>query len=193
MRMLQAAATLAVLFNVPAEAEWALDNNGSRISFVSTKANTAAEAHTFSIVDGEVDDDGNVTVSIDLDSVDTAIDIRDERMRSMLFETEKYPSATLAASIDPATIDDLAVGESTDMTVEGQLMLHGNTLSLTFDVTVARLNDSRILVTSRSPVIVNAGQVGLAAGVEKLREVAGLPSISPAVPVTFVLAFDRDA
>jgi len=64
---------------------------------------------------------------------------------------------------------------------------------LTFDVSVARLTDSRIIVASRSPVIVNAGQVGLLAGVEKLRDVAGLPSISPAVPVTFVLAFDREA
>ena len=71
-------------------------------------------------------------------------------------------------------------------------MVHGTTSSVTFDVSGSRLGDDRILVASRKPVIVNASQVGLLAGVEKLREVAGLPSISPAVPVSFVLAFDRE-
>jgi hypothetical protein len=34
--------------------------------------------------------------------------------------------------------------------------------------------------------------VGLVAGIESLREIAGLPSISKAVPVSFVLTFDED-
>jgi len=193
MRMLFAAALAAALYAAPAEAQWVLDNKASRLNFVSTKANSAAEVHTFGVLDGEVDEEGNATLSIDLDTVNTAIEIRDERMRSMLFETEEYPSATLVAAVDAAALEKLAPGDSTDMTLEGQLMVHGTTTSLTFDVSVARLTDSRIIVASRSPVIVNAGQVGLLAGVEKLRDVAGLPSISPAVPVTFVLAFDREA
>jgi hypothetical protein len=39
------------------------------------------------------------------------------------------------------------------------------------------------------PIIVNAGSLNLVEGVEALRESAGLPSISKAVPVTFVLQF----
>jgi hypothetical protein len=41
-------------------------------------------------------------------------------------------------------------------------------------------------------VIVNAANLGLADGLEKLREIAGLPSISKAVPVSFVLVFEKD-
>ena len=37
--------------------------------------------------------------------------------------------------------------------------------------------------------IINADAVSLADGVEQLREIAGLPSISKAVPVSFVLQF----
>ncbi len=191
MRALTALALVAVLAS-PAYAGWTLDNDASRINFVSTKANTAAEVHTFGALDGQVDDDGNATLSIDLDTVDTAIEIRDERMRSMLFETEQFPTATLAATVDMAVVSRLAAGDTADLTSEGQLMVHGTTSSITFDITVSRLTDNRILVASRKPVIVNASQVGLLAGVEKLREVAGLPSISPAVPVSFVLAFDQD-
>ncbi|MDX1480095.1 MAG: YceI family protein [Woeseiaceae bacterium] len=193
MKSLLAATSLALIVISPVRAEWTLDNDASRVNFISTKANTAAEVHTFGIVDGSVDGEGNVTISIDLDSVDTAIEIRDERMRDMLFETGEYPSATLVAQIETAAIESLDVGESTVVTVEGQLQLHGTSTSVTIEASVARLAEDRILVASRKPVIVNAGQVGLLAGVEKLREVAGLPSISPAVPVTFVLAFDRDS
>lgn len=191
MRVLTVLA-LGVVLASPAYAGWTLDNDASRINFVSTKANTAAEVHTFGTLDGQVDDDGNATLSIDLNTVDTAIEIRDERMRDILFETAQFPTATLAASVDMAAVAGLATGETTELTTEGQLMVHGTTSSVTFDISVSRLGDDRILVASRKPVIVNASQVGLLAGVEKLREVAGLPSISPAVPVSFVLAFDRD-
>jgi hypothetical protein len=51
------------------------------------------------------------------------------------------------------------------------------------------LTADRLLVSSVRPVIVNAGPLGLDEGVERLREAAGLPSISPAVPVTFQLTF----
>lgn len=177
---------------VPAAADWLLDNEDSRLSFVSTKAGTAAEVHRFGKLGGRVDDNGDVTISIELASVDTAIPIRDERMRDMLFETGRYPTAVLAAAVDMQHIGELSPGESTELLTEAQLMLHDNTLSLTVDMTVARLSESRLLVASRKPMIINAGQVGLLDGVERLREVAGLPSISPAVPVTFVLAFDRE-
>ncbi len=183
---------LALLIALPASAEWALDYDASRINFVTTKANAAAEVHTFGIVDGDILGNGNVAVTIDLDSVDTAIEIRDERMRTMLFETETYPTATLVGIVDVEAVEALAVGDSSNMSLESQLMLHGTQLSVTLDLTVSRLSENRVLVSSRKPVIINAGQVGLAAGVEALREIAGLPSISPAVPVTFNLFFDQE-
>jgi hypothetical protein len=39
--------------------------------------------------------------------------------------------------------------------------------------------------------VVNANGLELVAGIEALREVAGLPSISYSVPVTFSLTFRR--
>ena len=191
MKTLSLAALTLVLWTAPASAEWTLDNDSSRISFVSTKAGSAAEVHGFEAVDGQVDDNGRATITIDLDSVNTAVPIRDERMRTLLFETAENPTATLAASVDMEAVSALDPGQETAMVAEGQLMLRGMVVSLTIDMTVARLSDSRVLVASRKPLVINAGQLGLLEGVEKLREVVGLPSISPAVPVSFVLAFDR--
>ena len=190
MKHALAVAVLIGLSSTSAAADWVLDNSSSRISFVSTKAGSAAEVHRFGELEGRVDAGGNATISIVLDSVDTAIPIRDERMREMLFETERFPTATLVASIDMDAVDALEPGESMPVTTEAQLQLHDNTVSLTVEMTVARLDEGRVLVASQKPLIVNASQVGLLDGIERLREIAGLPTISPAVPVTFVLAFD---
>ena len=182
---------LFLLASTSASADWALNNDASRVNFVTTKANMAAEVHTFKQLEGMVDDEGNATVSIDLNSVDTSVEIRDQRMREMLFDTQRYPAATIAARIEPGTIKNLKTGERSQLLSEGQLQVHGTTLSVTLELNVTRLSKDTLIVSSAKPVIINAGQSGLAEGVEKLREVAGLPSISPAVPVTFELTFER--
>ncbi len=191
--MRQILSTLALLScAAPSLAGWQLDADGSHLAFTTIKANTAAEVHTFGKLSGRIDDGGGATLSIVLDSVNTAIEIRDERMRELLFETATYPAAAVAVDIDPAALEAIEPGGSVSLTVEASLSLHGTTTPLTAQLSVARLSVDRLLVTTEKPVIVNASQVGLADGVEKLREVAGLPSISPAVPVTFLLVFERN-
>ena len=183
-------AAIAALATVPAHADWKVANDASRVSFVTTKAGQIAEVHRFHTIDGTVDNAGNVTVTIDLASVDTLIPVRDDRMREMLFQVAQFPSATLTGKVDPAVLSGLADGQTTTVAVEGSLSMRGQTLPLTFDFLVAKLSDSRIVASTMQPVVVNAGQVGLVDGVEALREVAGLPSISPAVPVSVVLTLE---
>lgn len=183
---------LAVAAALPARAEWALDGEASTLSFVSTKAVNVAEVHEFAKLEGGVDAEGRVEISISLSSVDTGIEIRDDRMREMFFETETFALATMTAKVDVAMLESLAAGDSIAVTVDGELSLHGEAVPLEFDVVIARTGESRLLVMSEKPVVVNAPLFDLADGVERLREVAGLPSISTAVPVSFVLSFDAN-
>lgn len=182
---------LALLMTAPAQAEWVLNGEQSALSFVSTKAINIAEVHRFGTLSGGVDSNGQVSVTIDLRTVDTNIELRDDRMREMLFDTETYPTAQVSAKIDSAVVEALAPGEATDMVVEANLSLHGNERPVTMDVKVARTGDDSLLVTTNRPVIVNAPEYALGDGVEALRAIAGLDSISLAVPVSFVLAFDQ--
>jgi polyisoprenoid-binding protein YceI len=185
--------SLAVLFLAPvAGASWTVDNDHSRLSFVSIKAGTVAEVHHFGELRGGVDDDGRFELVINLDSVETQIPIRNERMREMLFDTAAYPDAMLTAPIDLSAVQSLTVGDQTTITAEAQLALSGRTSTLTIQAVVARLSDDRLLVTSTQPLTLNADMLGLGEGVEALREVAGLPSISPAVPVSFRLTLVED-
>lgn len=192
MKKIVVSLLLASCAAMPTHADWVLNSDASTLSFVSTKAVNIAEVHSFAMLEGTVDDDGAVRISIDLASVDTGIEIRDDRMQEMLFETGSYSRATLTAMADAAMLENLSVGESHTAAIEGQLALHGQTVPLTFEVVVTRTGESGMLVASRKPVVVNAPLFGLEEGVERLRAVAGLPSISTAVPVSFVLAFEAD-
>ena len=176
---------------VGARADWRVDNDRSELTFVTVKAGDAAEVHRFVEIAGRVGDDGAVSIEIDLASVDTLIPIRDERIRNLLFETARFPAASLSAQLDAERLSRLAAGQSQAMPVNFVLSLKGHELPLFAQVLVARLSERDMLVASLKPVIVNAPSVGLVEGVEKLREIAGLPSISKAVPVTFVLVFVR--
>ena len=187
-----AAMAFGTMVSTAALAGWELDPDNSSLSFVSTKANVAAEVHHFRSLQGKLSDTGEAQLQISLASVDTAIEIRDERMRDVLFETAQYPHATVTTKIDADAIDSLPVGASMPLTAEAMLALRGIETAVTFNALVARLAEDRLLVTSTAPLVVNAAQVNLLDGVEKLREIAGLPSISPAVPVTFVLTFERN-
>lgn len=181
----------SLLAATPCFAAWTVDNASSQISFVSVKAGDAGEVHRFTEISGKLSDDGDASVVIQLASVDTLIPIRDERMREMLFETDVFPTASLSANIDMDALEALGPGDSTNMTVNLTLEIHGEQVELPAEMVVARLGDDKLLVSSRKPVIVNAASVDLAEGVEALREVANLPSISKAVPVSFVLTFEE--
>ncbi len=182
---------LLALFATPAWAEWTLDNDQSQLSFISVKKGDIAEVHRFDQLDGSVDGKGNVKLVIQLASVDTAIPIRDERMREMLFNTKLFPTAILTARVDAGKVSKLKVGEMMVDALEGQLNLHGEVTPVTAELVVAKLSSDTVLVSSRKPLVLQAGDFKLVEGVEKLREVAGLPSISKAVPVSFVLTFNQ--
>jgi hypothetical protein len=94
--------------------------------------------------------------------------------------------------VDTTSFAGLGIGKTTTVTGEAILQLRDSEVSLTASLLVVKLAENRLLVSTDKPLIVNASQVGLLAGIEKLRELAGLPSISPAVPVTFSLVFEQE-
>jgi hypothetical protein len=85
----------------------------------------------------------------------------------------------------------LAPGDTASLSMEGRLLIKDQSLAVTLELLAAKLADDRMLIASRKPVIVNAASVGLADRIEQLREIAGLPSISRAVPVSFLLLFSQ--
>ena len=177
----------------PAVSTWNLDSAGSKISFVTVKASDIAEVHTLSDLSGGVrfagGRSGEVNLRIDLSSVETNIPIRNERIREFLFEVARFPTASIHGHIAADDFLNLPVGDSTTSSLPFMLDLHGVQIPITAEVLALRVGKGRLLVTSTKPIIINAASVGLVAGIDKLQELASLPSISKAVPVSFVLNF----
>lgn len=171
--------------------DWTVDAGQSEFSFVTVKSGTLAEAHTFSGLSGTVMASGDAEIDIPLASVETNIDLRNERMREFLFETETYPEATVTAKLDPAIFTDLGIGDAVSVPVTATLNLHGQALEIDTDLLVTRIGTDKVQVGTTVPIIVNAADFGLDGGVEKLRELANLPAITPDVPVSFSIVFKR--
>ena len=178
-----------MLSSLSAQATWQLVNESSQLNFISTKASHIAETHTFGLLSGSIADTGEAQVNVDLASVATGIDIRNERMRTMLFNALTFPQAEITTDLD--------LGEFTSLTgpvvktISAKLSLVGQSTQVHGDVLVVPVNDNTVNVTTVAPIVVNANGLEMVAGIEALREVAGLPSISYSVPVTFSLTFRR--
>jgi len=182
-------ALCASLFAGSAVAGWSMDPARSHLAFISIKAKDLAEVHTFTEMTGTIADDGQVEVSMMLNSVETLIPIRNERMREFLFDTTDYKDATLTAKVDPAVISAMKPGDIVDIVAEGNLSLHGATQPMMISMKAAKVADGTVMAASTKPLVIDAAKFGMSDGVEKLREIAGLDSISNAVPVTFVMTF----
>ena len=175
-----------------ANADWQLDPAASDLYFMSIKATHVGEVHSFDTLSGKVDEKGAASLTIDLASVATLIPIRDQRMRDMLFQVDRYPTATVDAQIELDTLVTMPTGSEKDIELEADLKFKGNTSQIMTKVKVSKLNEQKITVRTIAPVVLSAGQLKVTEGLEKLREIAGLPNISFTIPVTFNLTLIKN-
>ncbi|MEM8653957.1 MAG: YceI family protein [Pseudomonadota bacterium] len=189
-RMAAFGAALALAAGMAQADSWTLDGAASNLAFGSIKFNDTGEVHSFGGIDGTVAKDGTVTLGVDLSSVETHIDIRNERMVEHVFKNA--PRASISAQIDMGAMEAMSVGDSTVMEVEGTLELLGTQVPLYGDMFVMRLTEDKVMVTTDSMMFLSTADAGIDPGVDKLMELASLPNIVRAVPVTLRLMFDAD-
>ncbi|MBZ9782835.1 YceI family protein [Pseudomonas sp. REP124] len=185
--------TLAILLlsgaSLAAQADWYLDGESSRLSFVSTKNANLSEVQRFLVLHGKVDPGGLAQVEVELESINSGVPLRDERMRKELFEIEKFPEALITTQIDLRPINDLASGAQLELRLPLTVDLHGRQHTYNAQLLATRLDDRRFQVVTLEPVVLNAEDFDLAPGVETLRKIVGLSAISLSVPVGAVLIF----
>lgn len=181
---------MGLLFSQAASADWTLNNDSSVLNFVSIKKNTIGEAHRFNQLAGTISQNGVFKATINLASVNTNIPVRDERMKSMLFDVATFPQADISGNT-VNTFKAPAAGEAKIEAVKLQLVINGKTIPLETGLRVVGLGKQGLLVSTIEPLLLDAAALGYTEGIDKLREIAQLPSISTVVPVTFSLVFDH--
>ena len=182
---------LAIIFAGMANAEtWTLDGEASYLAFGSIKKDKIGEVNSFSGLKGTVDADGKADVTIDLTTLETNIDIRNERMLEHVFKGAG--EAQLTAQLDMDEVKGLAVGEMAVVDVEGALSLLGVSTELDLEMVVVRLAVNKVMALSNDMVFVGTEELGVTAGIDKLMELAKLPGITRTSPVTLRLVFTSD-
>jgi cytochrome c2 len=158
--------------------------------FGSIKKDKIGEVNSFSGLKGTVDADGKADVTIDLTTLETNIDIRNERMLEHVFKGAG--EAQLTAQLDMDEVKGLAVGEMAVVDVEGALLLLGVSTELDLEMVVVRLAENKVMALSNDMVFVGTEELGVTAGIDKLMELAKLPGITRTSPVTLRLVFTSD-
>ena len=183
-----AAGVLAVSMGV--QADWQLNNQQSSLNFLSVKKVHVAETFHITRLAGQLSDSGALSVQLDLDSIETNIGIRNERMREHLFETSKFKTATLQSQLPADVMQTVKNGGFVNAEVDASLNFHG--LEKPLKVKVSLLSDGKqVLASSSQPVVLSAETYGLTAGIDKLKSLAGLDYIGYTVPVSFSLMLEQ--
>ncbi len=179
-----------------AAARWLLDGTNSTLHFVTVKKNTAGvetpENMTFTQLQGTVAANGQATLTIPLASISSGVDLRNTRLKDILFEANYLPSLHFTTQLDLAAIDAMAAGSTSVQSLTGNLVLHGIVKSIVFDALVVKHANNSVSFSPRKPIAINSTDFELNAGIEALRALMTLTSIGEKVPVYFKVFLSRD-
>ena len=183
------ALVLTLGVSLSAQANWYLDGESSRLSFITTQNANVADVHRFLVLHGKVDRKGLAQLRIEMDSVNSSVPLRDERMRDVLFDFKHFPEAQISAQIDLQPINDLASGAQLELRLPVTVSLRGKQHTYQAELLATRLDERRFQVVTLEPLMLQAEDFGLQPELETLRKLAGLSAISFSVPVNAVLIF----
>ena len=171
-------------------AKWTAVEDQSRIAFGSIKKDTVGEVHHFEGITGTVGEDGKLTLAVDLASVETNIDIRNERMLEHVFQAGKA-KAMVTGEIDLDEVKDLKPGDTSIVDFEGVLAFAGVNVDVEAEMLVARLAENRVLVSTADFIMVSTEDLGIDAGINQLMNLAKLPGITRVTPVAVRVVFEK--
>lgn len=194
MKTLTTLTAAALIAAAPAFADghggWTSVDDQSSVAFGSIKKDLIGEVHHFNGVTGKVGADGKVEINIDLTSVETYIDIRNERMVEHVFQGGSA-TAVLAGEVEMGDVEELAVGDTTVTDFDGTLTFGGAEVDVYAEMLVARLGEDRVLVTTADFIMIAVEDLGVTKGIDKLMELAKLPSITRVTPVSVRMVFEK--
>ena len=173
---------LLLLITQATLADWRL-TAASKVGYVSIKNNVIAEHNYFSGVTGSLNKKGQLKVSIDLSTVETQVDIRNQRMRDLFFEVMQYPEAVVTAQLDMQELAQVESGAPLELVKPFTLSLHGVESTAEAHLRIVSVG-GRAWVSTVRPILISAADFGLEGGVAALRKISGLEAIAGVVPVS---------
>jgi hypothetical protein len=168
-------------------ADWEMVKDESSFSFGTVFNERESEKHTFTEFSGFVQKGGNAKFDINLLSVKTGIEKRDQRIHKILFT--RPMAASYWVRVDTRHIESLPINEPRELVLRGSFIFNKRPTPVPLRVKVTRMKAGRFRVESIGSNVLDASTLGLADKIERLRAAAGLWDISPMVSLEFKLVF----
>ena len=169
-----------------ADSGYRLNLETAVVGVTSTKNDRISERHQIKFKTGIVSSTGHVDLVLDLRTTETNIPIRNERMQQHLFA--QFPLATVTAQLPPGVFAKARTGKAISEPVVVTLVANGVSQTHSMQMVLEQDEMGGLIVSGKTEIDVSL--FGYGAGIEMLRNLAGLLSISTLVPVDFVLPFD---
>lgn len=161
----------------------------SQISFNTIKKQYVVENATIGNINGSINPQGQAVVKAQVGDIKTGVPLRDLRLNQLFFKSQQFPTITISSDLSQYQV--IKAPSIDTQTLEFVVSLYGHSQKITADVLITNLGE-KLLVSSRSSVVVKASDFGLpAANLTALSSTVGGLSISTQVPVNFSLVFER--
>ncbi|MEN0653864.1 MULTISPECIES: YceI family protein [Hyphobacterium] len=170
---------------------WMLNADHSSLSFVSVKNESVLEASHFATLTGSVSEDGNAHVAAQTETLESWVDVRNERMVEHFFQSAQHPQLSVDTQIDLAAYEDMEIGETRRAELTLTVTIVSTPRTVYGDVFVTRAGTDTVIIATAEPVMVDARDFGLGNAVELLESLAGLDSVSPVAAVSVFLVYER--
>ena len=181
-----------ILFCLPVNAaDWQLNSERSAISYLSSKQATVEtplmfESNLFREFSGTINGT-QVELVVELDSLDTKVPIRNERVAEHVFLSKQYPQATVSA-----TVDDIEQLSYARKQISATLTMRGQSRDLQAEVIIERSDPQTLRIQTTTPVLVDANAYGMLDGFATLKQLVGLMQIPTTIPVSLNLVFETN-
>jgi polyisoprenoid-binding protein YceI len=162
------------------------------VTVTTTKKETIQDEHTMSVSGGELSlgtagDFDSLTgyIDVDLASWSSPIDIRDQRVRSMFFLVDEYPTARFDVA-ELTGVGALDVGATAQGTLRGTFAVSGATHEATMSLSVTRGEESWQVATA-VPFSLSGADLGASDRIQAVAEACGV-SLADEVSVQISLS-----
>ncbi len=169
---------------------YALLKSQSRLSLLAIQDGNKPLHGVFSL-EGSINQRGDVTLTLDLSSVDTGDAVRDKTIAEVLFgaSPNKKTTALVSLSLGGATLNRVKKGEAFSEKLKGTLLLNNQKQPFSATVFFSPVKTGGLRVLSMEPVELNPAHWGLDKNLDALLKATGAVSLARPVLVTFDLVW----
>jgi hypothetical protein len=111
-------------------------------------------------------------VAVGFGSIETMIDRRDERMRTMLFDLPSHLYARASTRVDIRALGTTPIGGTVEIVASLLIEADGRCIETEATLIVERLGPDRPALSTVAPSLIDAHALGFGQRIEALREIA---------------------